>query len=60
MQSSVNSKLLEGQVRDVIQSAKQKIQELKRDIAVLEKERKESFSEYKESEDKKNMLMIEN
>ena len=32
---------------------------MKRDISVLEKERKESFHEYKEAEDKKQNLMID-
>ncbi len=52
--------MLEGQVKDVIHSAKQKITELKRDITVLEKERRESYSDLKESEQKKEDLMMEN
>ena len=52
--------MLEGQVKDVIQSAKHKIASLKKDISGLEKERRDCYTDLKETETKKEDLLIEN
>lgn len=60
MSRSTNSKLLEGQVKDVIQSAKAKITDLKRDVTILEKERRETYQDLKDTEQRKEDLIFEN